>query len=287
MKTIYRFFVWLFLAGPYLTTNAESTASHPLQTLKNEIEETVWHQETLTGEQLQLLLNITTLSLMIVDMEFEYFERSTWLLEASWFLRYFPDEENLETIPLKTKINDLLELLRTKKTCKAELARLIAIINQPEHASTLTILKTMATHATRLVEYCAQQEDTAYHETIMLYKQQLATVTQQLQEAQQHCQSLVEQSDLFKEQYNTETQRRILMHRVLDAVTENTQELVIATEAAHKEMKEFQQYTSLVFHLYLQTIHDGMKTHHIDQKYFSPLVDYTSLMPRLVEQAKT
>lgn len=244
-----------------------------LNTIQREADLAIWNKNSLTPEQMQLLLNFSCIAFTIVNAEHKLQEEATFILNMSWYFRY--DQESFinnseHLLTVERSFERFRNLLKAKHTLKQAYGQIEQCINQPENNALADVAQTMAHHATQLVKHFSLAQGSSIKQALTDSMEQLKEAHSMLQMGSGKYQALIEDAYPFEHPYDKELQTMEIAQALAEStIAQQAKQVLQTTEYITNETKQIQGFGALVFYIYYKATYEGMLERTVDENYFS------------------
>lgn len=244
-----------------------------LNTIKEKAERVIWHNSTLTPEQLNMLLNFSCVSFALVQAEHKLQEEAQFILHMAWYFRYdheqfFENPEHLQTIG--RSITRFKNLLKAKHILKESFEALEEAIEQdPQHQNLLVIVNEMIQHTTELIQNFARQETETIDEILKECIDMLNSTSASMSNWSNIYQRLIDGTYLLEAHPDIELAKIEIAHEGAESnIAQQAKQVLEATEYTAQATKQIQSFGALTFYIYYKVTYDGMIERDFDEQYF-------------------
>lgn len=249
-----------------------------LNTIKQEAEQTIWQDNKLSPEQLNMLLNLSCISFAIVQAEHKLQEEAQFILHMAWYFRYdheqfFENPEHLQTI--ERSITRFRNLLKAKHILRESFTSLMKAIEQESaHQNLLEIVNAITQHTTQLVEQFAHQETEAVDEVLKECIEILNNASSIMHMCSGTYQALVDGSYPLEHHQDIELAKIEIAHQGAEStIAQQAKQALEATEYTTQVTKQVQSFGALAFYIYYKVTYDGMMDRGFDEQYFMSIFE--------------
>lgn len=253
-----------------------------INTIKREAQHAIWTKNSLTPEQLQILLNFTCVSFDLINAEHKLQEEAMFILLMSWHLRYDREKfingsEHLLTV--ERSFERFRNLLKAQQILTQAYEDLEKTINKQENQALADVANTMQSHATQLINYFSSAQSQEIKQILIDSAKHITQTISSLHGGSQTFQALIEGAYPFEHPLNKELQTIELAQKLVESsVAPQSKKLLEVSESIWQETKHIQTFGALVFYIYYKITYEGMLERALDDSYFSMLFENNCLI---------
>jgi len=244
-----------------------------LNDIKQEAEKLIWQHNTLTPEQLNMLLNFSCISFALVQAEHKLQEEAQFILHMAWYFRYdheqfFENPEHLQTIG--RSITRFKNLLKAKHILKESFEALEETIDhEPKHQNLLVVVNEMIHDTTALIKNFAKQETDTIDEILKECIEMLDSTSTKLNKWTNTYQRLIDGTYSLEAHPDLELAKIEIAHEGAEsAIAQQAKQVLEATEFTNQSIRQLQSFGALAFYIYYKITYDGMLERNFDERYF-------------------
>jgi hypothetical protein len=254
-----------------------------INTIQREAHHTIWNTNSLTPEEMQLLLNVTCIAFAIVNAEHKLQEEANLILSTAWYFRYdqgsFLNNSSENLLSVERSLERFKNILKAKHILKQAQDEIEKQIRQPEHKALEAITDMMEKHAMQLITYFSRSQGAPIKQALTQCAENLSKIASILKISSESYQELIEDTYALKGQYNTELQTLEIIHHLAESrIVHQAKQIFKSTEYLAHTIKQIQEFGALVFYIYYKITYEGMVNRVIDEKYFSMIFDENCLI---------
>jgi hypothetical protein len=266
---------YFVLLSSFLLTAHDVDDQHValLESIQEKAEGIVWHKSSLCPEDLQLLLNLTTVAYALLITELKLQEEGNFLVQAAWQARYNQDNFS-EQLMIARSCERHLNYAKAKYVLNNAYAKLYEQINASPDTDVAIVTKSMMNHAIYLMKAFAKETYPSMQKISQDHAQELQDIANKIAVAYNTHTSLIAGDYPFQTEQDKEIDTIELHQQLADTVLAPiTKQLLMQAQEATQISRHALEFSAMSFYVYYTVIQKGMKDRNVSNRYFTALFE--------------